>query len=398
MKRLLLIFVVLFFLAACLPVGSSRPASTPALGNSVATSAYANADRSIAEFQVTQDAVNSAATLTSRDRDATATAVAQRASTTTAVQQTLDANTIKESNARVTIAAAQVTQAAVDVAIAQTHLVSATNAMTTAIVLNTQAVSEQQARYNDPVWRLIQFLGGALVPCGGTALVLLLLYALLIWVRALAARLAGDKHRAEIAMRVHFPLLAAPLPREEEAGSEESGVASWETRDHGITPESREISEKNTGNTGSVFPVNAARGSRYLWQWTPDERRILFDFRVRVIEMLDRAIAFNRENGGDDRYIPRYNKIGMKTEHRQELTHALRAIGAVTIERGGDDQGTKVTDLYGTVENLRTALIEKRVTVFPEGFHSTAEQRAADLNEQFKRDLAEGIKAVPEAS
>lgn len=354
-----------------------------AIANATYTAEQANI-RATAEAQATDSAIN--ATLSAHD--------IAYAPTRAAIQATIDTARANEAQARLDAARINVEMAVTKQAQAyeqsQTEQYAAAKLASLEIISKTDAVSVTTAlrqievdKANDLAFQLPDLIGR-----WWQLITLFVVLACLVWlVRAGAARLAGDRDRAMLVLgHANHPLL--------QPASANVEYDPWETPEHGNT-ENTGNTEENTENTApSVFPVHYSGGVTYIPRMTPEERTAVYKAKDTAIRILQAAVAYNQAHQSDPDCNPakiaRYDALNVKAEDRGDVCNMLEDLNpaAVSIKKGGNNQGTFVTPEYGaSVESLLRLIMSNDVRLYPRDFRSAAVEAAEALNS--------GINALP---
>lgn len=221
-------------------------------------------------------------------------------------------------------------------------------------------------------------------------------YNSLLLGRAIAARIAGDN--AYLALSAPLFAIVAPLPHRKGDDNDENNMETGNTA-------TRETLGNSVGNTDlttvSAVPMmqvtSAGRVSIVpsLSKAEIDamraERDELDALRHDAIGLLDRCIKYYKDNGKtDEGTIPRYDKIGMKSENRGVIVNALWYSGLVNKTQNRtwvNEESLAGLGYSATCAALLHVIAYKRVKVFPVGY-----------NERKHKTLDSAFDALPEAN
>lgn len=388
----LLVVVALFALlvAGCVSDVRSIGASTVSAPQVKATLEYA---------QAASNALDAAATAQAQQTQATATAQAIEAQSrldaqyvqATATMQAIALNAEKRlGDVMIDQARAQATAQAVSISATITSInrqsqldsadaISQTFVISSAALLRSEQLKQQLDREHDWLWLLPDYIVHA-APCG---LVVLLLVAGLLIVRALAARLAGDSERAQMVLDGATIKLYLPAPRPSPTGDDSSVSNNTETR-YTVTTGN---TENDTGNTGKhaepdVITVNQRSGTSYLPRLTTEQHIALASAKSLCLDWLYRARQWDAENGMPNNYIARHHNLNMKPEDAGDAREMLERIEVVYVKQGGKpkEQGTYIMPDYGTIDNVISLIRSGDIRVSPPGFDDSILKSAAVLD------------------
>lgn len=388
--RLLVVLFIALLLTSCggdNRYTTPRPTPTPLSDviNAQATQIYSGAASQVAIAQATyvaeQSAIRATAEYQATDAAINATISAHDIGylpTRAAIQATIDAARAGEAQARLDSAQInlQIAKrgAADAMTISQLNVISATNAVTT-----TAALRQHDLDKSNDFWYSVTDYISRWIPLAAFAVGA---FCLLWIVRAVAARLAGDRDRAMLVLGYAMhPALLPPAPAEYVENDRE-------TPEHGNTGNTGNT-PNNTGNTpiSTVFPVYHQGNVTYMPRMSAEERDALLKAKTTAIRILQAAAEWNQAHRADKDYDParisRYDDLGVKAEDRGEVCGMLEALNpaAVSIKKGGKGQGTFVTPEYGSsVIELLKAIMSNDVRLYPAGFRSEAIQAAETLN------------------
>ncbi len=226
---------------------------------------------------------------------------------------------------------------------------------------------------DDPVVRAIVLIVGS--------------YLILLMGRALAARIAGDN--ADLALNfVPFPFsiltdLVSALPFQRRSDSDREFV---EETGNTATRENTRQHEETLPETQTMMQVTDTHGQRLVQRMTDEEWDRFEVARRNAIVLLNKCILYYRDHPDekDDGQIPRYNKLGMKSENRGAAVDDL-------WESGFCSKGNSGTYIFPEVSRSCAELYQHIVKrdpkyrVYPYGYER-----------QHAQALDDAVQALPE--
>lgn len=380
------VFVALVLSACISSPGLIAPQATRPISavQAHATSQFAAAQAEAIDSQATADTAAIHATQTTVSTEAqnrlalqsnSATATAQAIASTN--EQQISAVMIEQARINATATAVSI-QATVNAINRQSQLdqargISQTFVITSQTALRAEQIQRDRDRANDFFWTLPDYIVHA-APCGG---VVLLLLAGWLMVRALAARLAGDSERAEMALRMPSITLMLPAPAPAPPDDPDDVSDNTETRITGYTGNT----EKDAGNTPEVITIRQKATTAYLPRLTTEQHLVLSRCKALCLDWLYRARQWDAENGRPNNYIARHHHLKMKPEDAGDAREMLERLEVVYIKQGGkpEEQGTYIMPDYGTIDNVIALIRSGDVRVSPPGFDDTLLKQSADL-------------------
>lgn len=318
-----------------------------------------------AAYNATQQAVS--ATRTANDATIAALSVEQQRNLATAQAKQNQAAVDISINAATATAQAIDRKARIDIDIA-TRTAAETRATLTAVSI---AADDMSSRVKSDLVYILPDILMRYAPCG---VVLVLLFLALYLGRAIAARIAGDSDRAELALSnsiltVNFPFPLLPAPSHVIDGN------SGETGNR-ETAETAGNSTVSGSDQPSPVPFNDLGEAKMLTPMTREEYQEFRDVRTGALELLARcAQYYQREQKPDNGIIPRFDKLGMQAERRGEIVASLEYSGLVSVINASK---TFVVPEIGTCAALMKMIARDQRRVYPSGYAERRQQRLDD--------------------
>lgn len=186
-------------------------------------------------------------------------------------------------------------------------------------------------------------------------------YLIILLGRAVAARIAGNN--AQLVLGSSLITISLPaLPRRSSDDDQESDEETGNTE----TPEYAGNTEETAGETPYFDRFNDLGEQRLVPKMSRDEYHEFVAVRVRAIDLLQRCVKYYADNQmSDNGIIPRYDKIGMKSQNRQDAVNDLWYSQYIV-------KAPNVTSVdpayYPTCGTLMQAIIDKQARVYPLGY------------------------------